>query len=310
MVGPGACMKMGKETDNVVSWCGIYKYGMKLYISLLFFRHAIKLSFDPFLRLENILRQVSQLFYNLCRRESRVCKNWLMCAFEMFGVCVWGKEAPQGGSVVKNLPAVQEMWVQFLGWENPLEEEMATHSSIGAWVIIPWTEDPSGLYSPWGCKGLDMTEWACTHCEGNSLVCHLTTHVLEGRFLALSPDLLKQRKTQEPGVWQIPGCFCCMLKLSQTNFGQRGHFPLWAVLVRRWPSSTCPTSDCSGFVNDWMRRQQIQKVMIEPRRALLFHFILLRPELTPLSGFSFSSSLPHLREHWQMPSMVTSCPKR
>ena len=49
-------------------------------------------------------------------------------------------------SVVKNLPAKQETWVQSLGWEDPLEEEMATHSSIPAWEI-PWTEDPGGLQS-------------------------------------------------------------------------------------------------------------------------------------------------------------------
>ena len=49
-------------------------------------------------------------------------------------------------SVVKNLPAEQETWVQSLGWEDPLEEEMATHSSIPAWEI-PWTEDPGWLQS-------------------------------------------------------------------------------------------------------------------------------------------------------------------
>ena len=41
---------------------------------------------------------------------------------------------------------VQEMRVQFLGWEDPLEKKMATHSSILAWRI-PWTEEPSGLQS-------------------------------------------------------------------------------------------------------------------------------------------------------------------
>ena len=49
---------------------------------------------------------------------------------------------------VKNPPAmqeIQEMWVQSLGWEDPLEEEMTTHSSILAWEI-PWTEEPAGLY--------------------------------------------------------------------------------------------------------------------------------------------------------------------
>ena len=44
---------------------------------------------------------------------------------------------------VKNLPAVQETWVPPLGWEDPLEKGMATHSSILAWKI-PWTEEPGG----------------------------------------------------------------------------------------------------------------------------------------------------------------------
>ena len=47
---------------------------------------------------------------------------------------------------VKNLPAIQETWVQFLGGEDPLEEGMATHSSILAWRI-PCTEEPGGLQS-------------------------------------------------------------------------------------------------------------------------------------------------------------------
>ena len=47
---------------------------------------------------------------------------------------------------VKNLPAVQETWVQFLGWEDTLEKEKATHSSILVWRI-PWTEEPGGLQS-------------------------------------------------------------------------------------------------------------------------------------------------------------------
>ena len=51
-----------------------------------------------------------------------------------------------GGSVVKNLPAMQDMWVQSLRCEDPLQEEMATHSSILAWKI-PWTEEPGRLQS-------------------------------------------------------------------------------------------------------------------------------------------------------------------
>ena len=54
-----------------------------------------------------------------------------------------------GGSVVNNPPAIQETqetWVRSLSWEDPLEEKMATHSSMLAWRI-PWTEEPGGLQS-------------------------------------------------------------------------------------------------------------------------------------------------------------------
>ena len=49
-----------------------------------------------------------------------------------------------GGSAAKTPTAIQEMWVQSLGWENPLEKVMATYSSILAWEI-PWTEENGGL---------------------------------------------------------------------------------------------------------------------------------------------------------------------
>jgi len=45
-----------------------------------------------------------------------------------------------------SLPAMRETWVQFLDWEDPLEKEMATQSSILAWKI-PWVEEPGGLQS-------------------------------------------------------------------------------------------------------------------------------------------------------------------
>ena len=48
--------------------------------------------------------------------------------------------------MVKNLPAMQKTWIQSLGQEDPLEKEMAAHSSILAWRI-PWTEEPCGLQS-------------------------------------------------------------------------------------------------------------------------------------------------------------------
>ena len=67
-----------------------------------------------------------------------------------------GSSCPAGGfftnwamreaQMVKNLPEMQETWVWSLGWEDPLENGMATHSSIQAWRI-PWTEDPGRLQS-------------------------------------------------------------------------------------------------------------------------------------------------------------------
>ena len=53
------------------------------------------------------------------------------------------------------MPEMQETLVQSLGWENPLEEEMATHSSILVWEV-PWTEEPGGLQSM-GSQESDMT---------------------------------------------------------------------------------------------------------------------------------------------------------
>ena len=56
--------------------------------------------------------------------------------------------------MVNSLPAIQETQVQSLGWEDPLEKEMAIHFSVLAWKI-PWT---LAGYSQWGCKELDIIE--------------------------------------------------------------------------------------------------------------------------------------------------------
>ena len=84
-----------------------------------------------------------------------------MVVWIIFGTAVWDSSERiwfrsylyglnfHSGSAVKNLPATQEpleMWVWSLGWEDPLEESMATHSSIPAW-IIPWTEELGKLHS-------------------------------------------------------------------------------------------------------------------------------------------------------------------
>ena len=79
------------------------------------------------------------------------------------------RQASLGAQLVKHLPAVQETWVQFLGWKDPLEKEIATHSSILAWRI-PWTEEPGGVQSMGSQRvGLDWATnsftslWHCFH---------------------------------------------------------------------------------------------------------------------------------------------------
>ena len=62
-------------------------------------------------------------------------KTWIIFQLLSLGLPWW----------LRRLPAVPETWVQSLGWEDPLEKEMATHSSILAWKI-PWREEPVGLH--------------------------------------------------------------------------------------------------------------------------------------------------------------------
>ena len=76
--------------------------------------------------------------------------------------------------MVKNLPAMQEMQVQFPGREDPLEEEMATHSCILAWEI-PWTEEPGGLQS----MGLQKSQTRLRHTK-QQLPCINTVSTIPG----------------------------------------------------------------------------------------------------------------------------------
>ena len=75
------------------------------------------------------------LFQKMCEEK----RKWLKAVAINDWACLVAQK-------VNNLPAVQETRVRSLGWENPLEKEMATCSSILAWEI-PWTEEPGGLQS-------------------------------------------------------------------------------------------------------------------------------------------------------------------
>ena len=63
----------------------------------------------------------------------------ILCIIQYLGVSLVAQ-------MVKHLPARRETWVRSLGWEDPLEKEIATHSSTLAWKI-PWTEEPGRLQS-------------------------------------------------------------------------------------------------------------------------------------------------------------------
>ena len=88
--------------------------------------------------------------------------------------------------MVKNLPTMQKIWVQSLGWEDPLEKGMATHSSILAWRI-PWTEEPGGL-RPMGSQRVGHDRATDTVvCQA---LCHIVTRpsgVSRTSFTACSP---------------------------------------------------------------------------------------------------------------------------
>ena len=98
----------------------------------------------------------SQSFVLLC---FHFCDCWVIVFPPVKNYCIylWASQVALG---VKNPPAnaedVRDMGSRSLVWEDFLEEEMATHSSILAWKI-PWTEEPGGLQSM-GCKESDTTE--------------------------------------------------------------------------------------------------------------------------------------------------------
>ena len=74
-----------------------------------------------------------------------------MCDSCQFAVYQYAYQASLVAQLVKNLPAMRETWVRSLGWEDPLEKGMATHS-------VCWPGEFHGLHSIWGCEELDATE--------------------------------------------------------------------------------------------------------------------------------------------------------
>ena len=92
------------------------------------------------------------------------CGMYWVLSFSFLFIFFLDRHITKRGSLVaqmgKNLLAMWEAWVQSLGWEEPPEESIATHSSVLAWRI-PWTGSLAG-YSPSGHKELDTTKWQIT----------------------------------------------------------------------------------------------------------------------------------------------------
>ena len=104
-------------------------------------------------------------------REIRALRQRVITAYQKFIYCIPSRKPVNEllscnpslylcffvlvAQIVKNLPAMRETGIRSLGWEDHLEKEMATHSSVLAWRILEIKETDS--YSPWGCKELDTT---------------------------------------------------------------------------------------------------------------------------------------------------------
>ena len=125
---------------------------------------------------------------------------------------IWNRELMRtwgfpGVLVVKNLPAMQETWVQSLSQEDPLEKEMATHSSILAWEV-PWTEEPGGLQSMGSqksqtCLASKQQYKTLLYSTGDSFQCSVVTWM--------------GRKSKERGgvCVQTADSLCCAVKRIQ-----------------------------------------------------------------------------------------------
>ena len=146
---------------------------------------------------------------------------------------VWAVRVSQVTQWVKNSPAMQEVQVQSLGWEDPLEEDMATHSSILAWRI-PWTEEPGGLQS--------IGSWRVEH-DWNDLVhTHLKLCDQTSTFVGSCRKQRSFRKTS--GLLTMPK------PLTVWTTKNSGKF------VKRWEYLT--TSPASWEICMQVRKQQLE----------------------------------------------------
>ena len=112
--------------------------------------------------------------------------------------------------MVKHLPVMWETRVQSLGWEDPLEKEMAIHSSTLAWKV-PWMEEPSRLQSM-GSQRVGH-DWATSlHFQNLLFIIPLFQHI--SMYCSLSPQYMRQRNSSSLGKRNPKRLFSILLELS------------------------------------------------------------------------------------------------
>ena len=149
---------------------------MGIFISVLFI--IAQMSIDRWMDKQNVIYPYNGILFSQ-KKEWNTYSYYNMDGLEVLTLCgrrqtsdpIYMKGFP-GGSVIKNLPVMQELqetWVQSLGWEDPLEEGMATHSSILI-RIIPWTEELGAATVHGVAKRHDWaTEDTCTDAKWGHL---------------------------------------------------------------------------------------------------------------------------------------------
>ena len=135
-----------------------------------------------------------------------IIPSWLSGSWRSFLYRVYS--ASLVAQRVKRLPAMWETWVWSLGWEDPLEKEMANHSSMHAWRI-PWTEEPGRLLSMRSQRlGHDWSDLAAAaaalRIKGGMQCCHP---------VAISCN--SRRNTSEQGNWKLPSLTCQQIWKTQ-----------------------------------------------------------------------------------------------
>ena len=96
------------------------------------------------IHLQSLSLHVNTTLKSWIHNKMPLLKNYILLDIVSFLVLIESVVGFPGGSIIKNLPAMQETRIQSLDWKDPLEKEMATHSGILVWEI-PWTEEPDRL---------------------------------------------------------------------------------------------------------------------------------------------------------------------